>query len=137
MTILDEEPLNLGDLSWSNLELLGELTVYPRSKPNEVVFRAQDADAVFTNKVILNKEILSQLPKCFCLVIMLEILLRFTKKKSKKGKQLNSVFGVSSCIDIEKLTANRIIVAIKIMTNENVHTILLYSSHLHHSVLVF
>jgi glycerate dehydrogenase len=63
ITILDGAALNPGDLSWSDLEQFGKLTVYSRSEPNEVVSRARDADAVFTNKVIFNKEVLSQLPK--------------------------------------------------------------------------
>ncbi|MDR2115085.1 MAG: D-2-hydroxyacid dehydrogenase [Planctomycetaceae bacterium] len=61
--ILDGEALNPGDLSWGDLEQLGELTVYPQSEPSEVVSRAINADAVFTNKVLFNKEVLSQLPK--------------------------------------------------------------------------
>ncbi|MDR0610381.1 MAG: D-2-hydroxyacid dehydrogenase [Planctomycetaceae bacterium] len=63
ITILDGEALNPGDLSWSDLEQLGKLTVYPQSEPNEVVPRAINADAVFTNKVLFTKEVLSQLPK--------------------------------------------------------------------------
>jgi glycerate dehydrogenase len=63
ITILDGHALNPGDLSWSEFESMAELTVYPRSHPNEVVARAIDADAVLTNKVLFSKEILSQLPK--------------------------------------------------------------------------
>jgi glycerate dehydrogenase len=63
ITILDGEALNPGDLSWSDLEQLGELTVYPQSEPDEVVPRTINADAVFTNKVLFTKEVLSQLPK--------------------------------------------------------------------------
>ncbi|MDR1964486.1 MAG: D-2-hydroxyacid dehydrogenase [Planctomycetaceae bacterium] len=63
ITILDGDALNPGDLSWSDLEQFGNLTVYPRSEPNEVVSRACEADAVFTNKVLFNEEVLSQLPK--------------------------------------------------------------------------
>ncbi|MDR2440089.1 MAG: D-2-hydroxyacid dehydrogenase [Planctomycetaceae bacterium] len=63
ITILDGAALNPGDLSWGALEQLGELTVYSHSKPHEVIPRAINADAVFTNKVLFSKEVLSQLPK--------------------------------------------------------------------------
>ncbi|MDR0336809.1 MAG: D-2-hydroxyacid dehydrogenase [Planctomycetaceae bacterium] len=63
IVILDGEALNPGDLSWSDLEQFGTLTVYPRTKPNEVIARAKDADIVLTNKVVFDQEVLSQLPK--------------------------------------------------------------------------
>ncbi len=63
IVILDALTLNPGDLSWQELKAIGELTVYDRSAHDEVVERAQNADIVLTNKTVLTKELLAQLPK--------------------------------------------------------------------------
>ena len=63
IVILDGYTANPGDLSWKELEALGELTVYERTKPTEIVARAADAEIVLTNKVVLSKETMAQLPK--------------------------------------------------------------------------
>lgn len=62
IVVLDGFAANPGDLSWEDMKMLGNLTVYDRTTPEEVVDRAKDADAVLTNKVVLNDEVLSQLP---------------------------------------------------------------------------
>ena len=51
------------DLSWQELEVLGDLTVYERTKPDETVERAKDADIVLTNKVIIGGKEMEQLPR--------------------------------------------------------------------------
>ncbi len=61
IVVLDGYTCNPNDLSWDMFEKLGELTVYDRTKPNEVLQRAKDADVLITNKTVLNKEIISQL----------------------------------------------------------------------------
>lgn len=63
IVVLDAFTLNAGDLSWQGLSGLGELTCYDRTLADEVVSRAQDADVILTNKVILSADILSQLPQ--------------------------------------------------------------------------
>ena len=45
------------------LEELGMLTVYDRTKPEETIARAAEADIVLTNKVIINREVMAQLPQ--------------------------------------------------------------------------
>ena len=62
IVVLDGHAVNPGDLSWSGYEKLGVLAVYPRSNPEDVIARAQGADAVFTSKVSLRRESLEQLP---------------------------------------------------------------------------
>ena len=62
IVILDEYTANPGDLSWKELESLGQLTVYERTKPEETVARAAEADIVLTNKVIIGKAEIEQLP---------------------------------------------------------------------------
>jgi glycerate dehydrogenase len=63
IVILDGFTANPGDLSWKRLEELGTLTVYDRTKPEETVARAAEADIVLTNKVIINREMMAQLPQ--------------------------------------------------------------------------
>lgn len=62
IVILDGYTANPGDLSWKELEALGQLTVYERTKPEETVARAAEADIVLTNKVIIGKAEIEQLP---------------------------------------------------------------------------
>lgn len=63
IVVLDGYTLNPGDLSWDGIAKLGNLKVYDRTPPDLTVERAKNADAVFTNKVILNREIIGQLPR--------------------------------------------------------------------------
>lgn len=63
IVILDGYTLNPGDLSWEGVKNSGHCTFFDRTPPELTVERAKDADAVFTNKVVLNKEIIEQLPK--------------------------------------------------------------------------
>ncbi|MGM9803045.1 MAG: D-2-hydroxyacid dehydrogenase [Muribaculaceae bacterium] len=63
IVILDGFTTNGGDLSWQSISELGELTVYDRTAPNEVIDRCIDAEAVLTNKVIISAEVMEALPK--------------------------------------------------------------------------
>ena len=63
IVVLDGFTANPGDLSWKGLEELGTLTVYDRTRPEETVARAAEADIVLTNKVIINREMMAQLPQ--------------------------------------------------------------------------
>ncbi len=63
IVVLDGYGVNPGDLSWGKLGELGELTVYERTAPEEVLTRTEEAEIVLTNKVVLSAEILCKLPK--------------------------------------------------------------------------
>lgn len=63
IVILDGFTANPGDLSWEALSRLGELTVYDRTRPDETVQRAKEADIVLTNKVCLREAELDSLPR--------------------------------------------------------------------------
>lgn len=62
IVVLDGYAANPGDISWEPWNALGEVIVYDRTAPAEVVVRAQGAEVVLTNKVILSSEVLAQLP---------------------------------------------------------------------------
>lgn len=62
IVVLDGYVANSGDLSWEGLSSLGDLKVYERTSPAQVVDRCRGAFAVFTNKVVLDKETIGLLP---------------------------------------------------------------------------
>ena len=58
IVVLDGYCVNPGDVDWSPIKALGTLSVYDRTHPDMVAQRLRGADAVFVNKVKLNREIL-------------------------------------------------------------------------------
>lgn len=63
IVVLDGFTMNPGDLSWSELEELGTLKVYDRTSPEQLLERAADAEAVLTNKTVINASALRNMPK--------------------------------------------------------------------------
>lgn len=66
---LDSFALNPGDLSWDDFKAIGLITLYESTSATEVVERLQDVEVVVVNKVLLTKEILSQLPKLMLIAV--------------------------------------------------------------------
>lgn len=62
IVVLDGHTLNPGDLSWNVLASLGNLELHERTSPSDVLARSADADILVTNKVVLSREIMDQLP---------------------------------------------------------------------------
>lgn len=65
IVVLDGYTENPGDLSWSALEALGELTVYDRTSltdEDEIIARIGDAEAVYTNKTPITKRVIDACP---------------------------------------------------------------------------
>ncbi|KAB7732410.1 D-2-hydroxyacid dehydrogenase [Rudanella paleaurantiibacter] len=64
MTIvyLDAYTLNPGDLDWAPLHALGNVQLYDRTAPEQLLERAHHADVILVNKIRMNRELLSQLP---------------------------------------------------------------------------
>ena len=60
---LDGYAANPGDLPWDGLKQLGELTVYDRTAPQDVLERARGAQVILTNKVLITAELMDQLPE--------------------------------------------------------------------------
>ena len=63
IVVLDGGTTNPGDLSWAPLEALGRVTVYDSTPADCVVKRAQDAEALIVNRIVLNRAVLDALPK--------------------------------------------------------------------------
>ena len=63
IVILDGYTANPGDLSWGSLKEMGEVTVYERTRREEIAGRAADADIVLTNKVVIDREMMALLPR--------------------------------------------------------------------------
>lgn len=55
IVVLDGYTLNPGDITWEGLEALGDVTVYDRTKPEDIVTRIKDAEVVYTNKTPLTR----------------------------------------------------------------------------------
>jgi glycerate dehydrogenase len=62
IVVLDGYTLNPGDLSWEPFASLGSCIVHDRTPPAEVVARSAGAQMLLTNKTVLSREILDQLP---------------------------------------------------------------------------
>lgn len=63
IVVLDAYCVNPGDISWGPVEALGELVLYDRTNPEDVLSRAADAEAILTNKVILDDAKMEALPR--------------------------------------------------------------------------
>jgi len=63
IVVLDGYTLNPGDLSWAPLEALGDCAVHDYTARHETLRRAQGAQIILTNKTVLDRPILEQLPQ--------------------------------------------------------------------------
>lgn len=59
---LDAYTIHLNDLNWNELAQLGDLVTYDRVAPEDVIPAIENADAVFTSKVKLTKEVIEACP---------------------------------------------------------------------------
>lgn len=62
IVILDGHTANPGNLSWDGLRELGELTVYDRTAPGQLLQRAEGAEVLLTNKTIIDAGVMAALP---------------------------------------------------------------------------
>ena len=62
IVILDGYTANPGDLTWDGLKELGELEVFDRTAPKQLLERAKDAEVLLTNKVIIDAKAMAALP---------------------------------------------------------------------------
>lgn len=62
IVILDGFRINPGDLSWEPIERLGNVTIYDRTSPEQVVEHVGNADIVLTNKAVLTADDIARFP---------------------------------------------------------------------------
>ena len=62
IVVLDGYTINPGDLSWDELQSLGECKIFDRTSPEKVLDRAEGAGIILINKTILDREIIESLP---------------------------------------------------------------------------
>jgi Lactate dehydrogenase and related dehydrogenases len=60
IVILDGHTINPGDLSWSEIESFGKVTVYERTAPELIVPRIGNAEIILTSKCCISAEVMSQ-----------------------------------------------------------------------------
>ena len=62
IVVLDGYTAVQNDLSWKEIETLGDVMVYDRTCPEETIDRCAGAEAVLTNKVIMSEDVINHLP---------------------------------------------------------------------------
>ena len=62
IVVLDGYALNPGDISWEQIERLGNITVYDRTAAEETVSRIGHAEIVLTNKTLITEAVLELCP---------------------------------------------------------------------------
>jgi len=63
IVVLDGYAADPGDISWEEIRSFGELTVYDRTAPEQVIERVGDADVVLLNKTPLGADVFEACPK--------------------------------------------------------------------------
>lgn len=63
IVVLDGYCLNPGDLSWKEMESLGDLKVYDRTSPAEFLERSEGAEVLITNKTLISADDMEALPQ--------------------------------------------------------------------------
>ena len=62
VVILDAYTANPGDLSWGPVEAVGPCTIHDRTAAGELLARAAGAEALVTNKTLLDRDAIAALP---------------------------------------------------------------------------
>ncbi|MEG1191986.1 MAG: D-2-hydroxyacid dehydrogenase [Clostridia bacterium] len=63
IVILDGRAVNPGDIGWDEIAQMGKLCLYDTTRPEDVAERIGDAEAVFTNKSLITREVLTACPR--------------------------------------------------------------------------
>ena len=62
--LLDKTPIDAGDINWNAIKSVGELITYDyTAHRKDILKRAVDVDAIFTNKVRIDDNIMAELPR--------------------------------------------------------------------------
>ncbi len=63
IVILDGSAANPGDITWGELEKLGEVTAYETTSKDQLIERMQGAEVAITNKTVFDAEAFDRLPE--------------------------------------------------------------------------
>ncbi|MCL2194441.1 MAG: D-2-hydroxyacid dehydrogenase [Oscillospiraceae bacterium] len=63
IVILDGYTTNPGDLSWADMQSLGNCTIFDYTPAELTIERARDADLLISNKTLLGADVIAALPK--------------------------------------------------------------------------
>lgn len=63
IVILDGSAANPGDITWGELEKLGEVTAYDTTSKDQLIERMQGAEVAITNKTVFDAEAFDRLPE--------------------------------------------------------------------------
>jgi len=63
IVVLDGFTLNPGDISWAELESLGDCEIHERTAPADIIRRGAEAEILLTNKTELTRDHLQALPR--------------------------------------------------------------------------
>jgi glycerate dehydrogenase len=63
IVFLDSFTTNPGDLDWAELRALGDLVLYDRTPPDQILKRSAQAEILITNKTPLTADTIAQLPE--------------------------------------------------------------------------
>jgi len=62
IVVLDGYALNPGDISWDGLKKLGEVDLYDRTMPDQLLERSKGANVLLSNKTPISGAVINQLP---------------------------------------------------------------------------
>ena len=63
IAVLDSHPVDRGDLSWAEFQVIGQCKLYDRTPPHLTLKRSRDCEIVLCNKVVLSRETILALPR--------------------------------------------------------------------------
>ncbi len=97
IVILDSHEANPGDLSWDGLAEHGDLTIYSKTLPDQVIDRLKSAEIAITNKVKIGPEVFSACPNLkFISVLATGYDVIDTAAAKSAGVQVSNVSGYST-----------------------------------------
>jgi glycerate dehydrogenase len=80
IVVLDRPLENPGELDWSSLNAFGDVTIYDRSAPEEVIPRIGDAEIVMLNKAIVTEETFQACPNIRFISVIATIKIRVSRE---------------------------------------------------------
>ena len=98
MNIVFLDSKTVGDIpNLKNLKSLGDVTMYPVTRPDQTAERIRDADIIITNKVVIHRELMEQTPSlkqiCIAATGMNNVDLEAAKEN---GIEVKNVSGYAS-----------------------------------------